>query len=126
MYKRTLFLILLISTLLFTSQPVKAQEITGPVYIVQSGDSLSSIAGQFNVSVTDLMAANNITNPNLLTVDQQLVIPGIEGVSGVLQTKLITFGDSFRSFVRHTQMPAQTLVKLITSRVPTNSMQDLP
>lgn len=112
MYKRTLFLILLISTLLFTSQPVKAQEITGPVYIVQSGDSLSSIAGQFNVSVTDLMAANNITNPNLLTVDQQLVIPGIEGVSGVLQTKLITFGDSFRSFVRHTQMPAQTLVKL--------------
>jgi len=93
-------------------QSVRAQDTTGPVYVVQSGDSLSSIARQFNVSVKDLMAANNTVDPNLLGVGQQLVIPGLEGVTGVLQTEVLNFGDSFQGFVRRTKVPAPVLAKL--------------
>ena len=65
----------LIITLLF-ARPASAQS-SGPVYIVQPNDTLYSIASRFNVSINELMAANNITDPNLLGVGQQLVIPGM-------------------------------------------------
>ena len=108
------FLILsLIASLLFIVQPAAAQTpVSGPVYIVQAGDTLSTIAARFNVSINDLMSANNISNPNLLAVGQQLVIPGLEGVTGTLDTEIIAFGDSFNSLVRRTQIPLDLLRKL--------------
>ena len=60
--------------IMLSVSPVSAQETGDPVYIVQSGDTLSSIASRFNVSLNDLMAANNITDANLLAAGQQLVI----------------------------------------------------
>ena len=45
------------------------------VYIVQSGDTLYAIATQFGISVELLAAANNIDNPNRLTIGQRLLIP---------------------------------------------------
>ena len=48
----------------------------GPtVYTVQSGDTLGSISTQFDVPIDDLMAANELSNPDVLFVGQQLVIP---------------------------------------------------
>ncbi|TMC60770.1 MAG: LysM peptidoglycan-binding domain-containing protein [Chloroflexi bacterium] len=44
-------------------------------YIVKPGDTLSTIAAQFNISTIALMQANGITNPNVLAVGQQLIIP---------------------------------------------------
>lgn len=110
MLKR-LILLALISSLLLSVQTVSAQA-SGPVYIVQAGDTLSSIAARFNVSVADLMSANNISNPNLLAAGQQLVIPGLEGITGTLDTEIIAFGDSFNSLVRRTQIPVDILRKL--------------
>jgi murein DD-endopeptidase MepM/ murein hydrolase activator NlpD len=104
-------LIALISNLLLSVQAVSAQA-SGPVYIVQAGDTLSTIAARFNVSVADLMSANNISNPNLLATGQQLVIPGLEGITGTLDTEIIAFGDSFNSLVRRTQIPVDLLRKL--------------
>jgi LysM repeat protein len=43
---------------------------------VVSGDSLSAIAAAQGVTVSALMDANGITNPNLLSIGQQLRIPG--------------------------------------------------
>lgn len=45
-------------------------------YTVQSGDTLSSIAAKFNnaVSVDQLAQDNNLANPNLIMVGQQLTI----------------------------------------------------
>lgn len=99
---------------MIVASPVSAQTPTptGPIYIVQSGDTLSSIAERFNVSVADLMTANNMTNANFLNVGQQLVIPGLEGVTGTLDTEVINFGDSFHSLVRRTQVPVTLLRKL--------------
>jgi murein DD-endopeptidase MepM/ murein hydrolase activator NlpD len=112
MFKRLSLFIILISLFVFTSRSVQAQEVTGPIYIVQPGDSLSSIAGRFSVDLTELMNANKITNANQLTVGQQLVIPGLEGVSGVLDTAVVNFGSSYRSLVRRTQVPQSLFRKL--------------
>jgi peptidoglycan/xylan/chitin deacetylase (PgdA/CDA1 family) len=42
---------------------------------VQAGDTLSHISGCFNTTVPILTAANEITNPNLITPGQRLYIP---------------------------------------------------
>jgi len=48
---------------------------TPTVYVVQPGDTLGTIAQRFSVTVDVLMAANGITNPNLVSAGESLVIP---------------------------------------------------
>ncbi|MGE5073984.1 MAG: LysM peptidoglycan-binding domain-containing protein, partial [Anaerolineae bacterium] len=108
---RRLVLLILILCALCSPQRVSAQS-SGPVYVVQPDDTLGSIAARFNVSLNDLMAANNLSDPNLLNVGQQLVIPGLEGISGVLDTEVIGFGDSLQSVLRRTQIPMDLLKRL--------------
>jgi LysM repeat protein len=45
------------------------------LYTVQEGDSLSAISQRFGVSVEAIMAANNISNPDLVRVGDELIIP---------------------------------------------------
>ncbi|MDX1687874.1 MAG: LysM domain-containing protein [Candidatus Promineifilaceae bacterium] len=45
-------------------------------YVVQPGDTLYAIARRFGTNVPTLVAANNIANPNLISVGQTLIIPG--------------------------------------------------
>ena len=45
------------------------------LYTVQEGDSLSAISQRFGVSAEAIMAANNISNPDLLRVGDELIIP---------------------------------------------------
>jgi LysM repeat protein len=45
-------------------------------YIVQRGDTLGSIARRFGTTFTAIAQANNLANPNLILVGQQLTIPG--------------------------------------------------
>ena len=112
MHKRILLIIFLLSSLVITSQSAHAQDGADPIYIVQSGDSLSSIAEFFSVSLAELMTANGITDPNQLSAGQQLIIPGLDGISGILNIELINFGDSFRSLTRRTQVSQSILKKL--------------
>src|SRR5437868_15515715 len=51
-------------------------------YTVRAGDTLASIAARFNTSVQALVAANNIVNPNMISIGQQLIIPGGSPVAG--------------------------------------------
>jgi murein DD-endopeptidase MepM/ murein hydrolase activator NlpD len=111
MLKRFIALVAFI-VIAFSVSPVSAQTAEGPVYIVQSGDTLSLISARFNVDLADLMNANGISDPNLLSAGQELVIPGLEGISGVLVTEFVQFGDSFRSLSRRTQIAEPTLRKL--------------
>lgn len=49
---------------------------SGPVvHVVQAGENLGRIAEQYEVSVDDIMAANGLTDPNIISVGQQLTIP---------------------------------------------------
>jgi murein DD-endopeptidase MepM/ murein hydrolase activator NlpD len=104
-----LFSFLFISA--FLVQPASAQS-SGPVYIVQAGDTLSYIASRFNVTLDELEAANPNIDPNALAQGQEIVIPGLEGVTGVLDTEIISFGDSLRSLSRRTQVSDEQLIRL--------------
>jgi LysM repeat protein len=44
-------------------------------YVVQSGDTLSSIAQELGITVDAIVAANGITDPSLIRVGQRLTIP---------------------------------------------------
>lgn len=46
-----------------------------PVYVVQKGDSLFSIAKKFGISFATLAAFNNITNPDKIQAGQKLKLP---------------------------------------------------
>jgi LysM repeat protein len=45
------------------------------VYVVQAGDSLGAIASRFGLSVEELVAANELDNPDFVFSGQRLVIP---------------------------------------------------
>lgn len=49
-------------------------------YIVESGDTLSSIAQKFNVSVNTILWANNLTQASTIKPGQKLIIPPVSGV----------------------------------------------
>ena len=51
----------------------------GTTYTVQAGDSLFTIAQQFGVTVDEIVAANSLSNPNSLSIGQQLIIPPAGG-----------------------------------------------
>ena len=111
MYRFIPFLLLFVLGLTVGVHPAAAQT-GGPVYIVQSGDTLSFIASRFNVTINDLVSANPSLDPNILAEGQQIVIPGLEGISGVLETEIIAFGDSLRSLSRRTQVSDEQLIRL--------------
>jgi LysM repeat protein len=45
------------------------------IYVVRTGDNLTSIAQRFGVPLDELMRINRITDPDLLRVGQELIIP---------------------------------------------------
>lgn len=106
-------LFLICTFLLLPLQKVSAQETpSGPVYVVQSGDTLNVIAMRFGVSVDELIRANNLENPNMLAAGQELVIPGLEGVQGRLITESAPLGENLASLSRRYRIPQDMLVKL--------------
>jgi murein DD-endopeptidase MepM/ murein hydrolase activator NlpD len=108
------FLLSALVALLFLSLTgvVYAQDETGPSYIVQAGDTLSTIAVQFGVTVDDLLIANHMSPGDLIFAGSPLVIPGLEGVTGVLETRTVPFGESLRSLSRRYQIPVAQLIQL--------------
>ena len=54
--------------------PTPYQVLTEP-YRVQAGDSLGQIANKFDISVADLLAVNNLEDPDQLFVGQIILIP---------------------------------------------------
>ena len=76
-----------------TVTPSQEQEET---YIVQSGDSLYSIARKFNTTVDELKRLNNLSS-NLLSIGQVLVLP-IESTGQTTYT--VQAGDSLYSIAR--------------------------
>lgn len=110
-----LFLILL--TLIFALalySPAAAQDggQDEPYYIVQEGDSLWQIAERFGVTIEDLQQANNISDPGEVVIGTRIVIPGLSGVSGRLDTITISYGETLRSLSRRYGVSELTLARL--------------
>jgi len=64
-------------------------------YTVQTGDSIGIIASDFGVSVDTIVWANNLRNPNSLSLGQVLKIPPVTGVIHTVQT-----GDTIASIAK--------------------------
>ena len=56
--------------------PAPATQPTTGTYTVQRGDSLATIAAQFNTTYIELARLNGITDPDVLRVGQVLQVPG--------------------------------------------------
>ncbi len=56
-------------------ESVRSAVATGGAHTVQRGETLASIAAKYGVTVADIVAANGISNPNLIAVGQELVVP---------------------------------------------------
>ncbi len=90
---------------------VQAQN-EGPVYIVQPGDTLNSIAERFGIGINDLLESNSLVDPNLISAGTELRIPSLSGISGILDTEVVPFGETIRSLAKRYQVPQELLNKL--------------
>jgi murein DD-endopeptidase MepM/ murein hydrolase activator NlpD len=111
--KRLAFLALILSNLA-TAAGVFAYPLSQeyPEYIVQQGDTLDLIARRFNVSLEELQNINAITDINSIMSGQRLLIPGLEGVTGLLTSQTIRFGTSMSILARMYQTHYENIIKL--------------
>jgi murein DD-endopeptidase MepM/ murein hydrolase activator NlpD len=105
--------ILLICLILIFSLPViGSAQASNPVYIVQQGDTLYIIAQRFGTSVDAIAAANGITDPALIAPGMELIIPGYQGVSGVLDFHELGFGETTLSVSAQFGISPDAIIKL--------------
>jgi murein DD-endopeptidase MepM/ murein hydrolase activator NlpD len=81
-------------------------------YLVKKGDSLSLIAQRFNVSLQELIDLNQIENPDLIYVNQELKIPGNE------QKYRVKKGDSLWKIAEKFAVKISSLIKLNNITTP--------
>lgn len=82
------------------------------VYVVQSGDSLWSIAKKLNITVEELKAANNLTS-NLLNVGQVLKVPAqpTQPQPGEYIEYTVKAGDNLYSIAKNYNLTATDLIE---------------
>ncbi len=105
------FLICLAFLLFFPPVMVSAQE-TGPVYIVQAGDTLSAIARRFGIAQDDLARANGVSDPSRLFPGDRLVLPGFPGIEGELGLHTVSLGETLNSLGSYHGLNAKSLARL--------------
>jgi LysM repeat protein len=95
------------------------------IYVVQPGDTLFRISITYNVPIADIAAANNIVNPRLLSIGQELIIPGVDGPAGqptpvaTKQPTLPIVATPVEGGVMHLVQPGDTLFRIsVTYNVP--------
>ena len=110
----------LISNTLTIGQVLKLKEVgqlDNPIYIVQKGDSLYSIAKNNNISVDELVKINNLANSNL-SIGQELYIPKLEekiennNLSEEYDFYTIKKGDSLWKIAREFDIPLPELIEI--------------
>jgi LysM repeat protein len=74
----------------YTPEPTPTPTVTPTpiIHAIQSGETLLSVASQYNVSVSALQDANGILDPRLLQLGQELIIPRQEEFDAALATTL--------------------------------------
>ena len=85
---------------------------TDPVYVVQAGDTLYSIALRFGITIDDLINANQLIDPNQLSAGMEIIIPGLEGISGKLLTEAIPVGIDLTSLTRFRGLDSGLIIRL--------------
>jgi murein DD-endopeptidase MepM/ murein hydrolase activator NlpD len=105
-------LILGLLLVLLTAIPAAAQEPNQVRYVVQPGDTLSSISQRFDISVDDIVQASGLSDPNNLHPGDILVIPGIDWISGTLILQSMPLGESYLSLKRRYLLTDEDMARL--------------
>ena len=90
-------------------------------YTIRPGDTLFSIARQFDTSVSALASANNIINPNLIYVGQVLTVPGdgdpAEPTPPSGGTYIVQSGDTLSRIAIRFNKTLQTLISRLRRKI---------
>ena len=89
----------------------------GEKYIVSAGDNLGKIANKYKTSVDELARLNNISDPNKININQELIIPKIPEES-TLNKYTIKSGDTLGKLATKYNTSVTQLAKL-------NNIQDV-
>jgi murein DD-endopeptidase MepM/ murein hydrolase activator NlpD len=106
------FITVFVAISLLAGSAMASVQQDGPVYVVEAGDSLFTIARIFGISVEELAEANQIEDPSAIFPGQPLIIPGYEGLSGTLQFNQVQFGENLRSLAMRFGLPKDQLGRL--------------
>ena len=92
-------------------------------HTVQPGDSARGLAERYGISIATLAAANELANPNLLLVGQELRIPTVDGVLHTLQPD-----ESLARVAERYGVPASSLLEAnrLAAEPPTGALLVVP
>lgn len=113
-----IILFLIIISLLFPTGVLASRmkstawQADGPVYIVQAGDYMSVIASRFGLTLDEIAQANPEMDINAIVPGDRIIIPGLEGVNGVLTTVPVGFGETLDSLSRKNRLDKDFLIQL--------------
>lgn len=100
MVKRVTVAVLVVAVALLVVVPVaqaaQPEAVSSGVWhVVRWGETLSRIASRYGVSVSAIVAANGLANPNRIWPGQRLFIPtaGVSG-GGAARTYIVVWGDT--------------------------------
>jgi murein DD-endopeptidase MepM/ murein hydrolase activator NlpD len=108
----SLMMVIMIELTGTPSVAMNTQQAAGPTYIVQAGDTLNEIAIRFGLSSEEILSANDITDPNSLFIGQSIIIPGLEGITGVLTSQVLPLNTSLTGLTRQFGLRQSDLVIL--------------
>src|SRR5690554_4535627 len=108
-FKKKMLLIILI--IIVVSSIINAEVLL--TYIVKKGDSLSLIAKSFNVDLEELIEINQITDPNLIYINQKLKIPVSDE-----QTYKVRKGDSLWKIAKKFAVKITNLININNITTP--------
>lgn len=118
--KSKILALLLILILLASYQPAFAQsQADYPIYVIQPGDSLGYIASLFGTTVNELIRANALANPDMISPGQKLVIPGLDGVHGTLEVLTTKLGETFSDLEIEYGLDLDQIIKINKITSPT-------
>lgn len=89
--------------------PTETQE--EGIYIVKSGDTLYKIANNFNLSVADIINANNLET-NLLSIGQRLIIPKNKDMTDEKNEYIVKKGDTLYSIAKDYNTTVNELMQI--------------
>lgn len=91
-------------TVALTTIPESRKRSESFVYVVEGGDTLSSIGNKFKISVDAIKYVNNLTDSSVLKVGQELTIPP---VSGLIHE--VASGDTLESIANKYDVASQAI-----------------
>jgi len=96
--------------------PALAQSSPEVIYVVQAGDTLSSIARRYGLNMIQLATANGVINPNLIYVGQRLKVPHLVGEKVVATPPASIAATPTPAAKRlHTVSSGETLYRIATN-----------